>query len=87
MNFNGKYSIRQTSQPGDLRQVQTGNADGRFIEIVTGFDIAKDRFSVHIYITPQGGEREKVQAGDIYGADVRTAFQEGWKFLDSYLGS
>ncbi|MDM0032088.1 hypothetical protein QTI33_08040 [Variovorax sp. J22P271] len=78
-------SIRQTSQHDGLRKAQIGTVNGQLIEVVTGFDISHDRFPVHVYATPNGGERTKLPLGEIYGDDERSAFARGWQVASEYL--
>jgi hypothetical protein len=68
-----------------LRVVQTKTWRDHELEVVTGYDITQDRYPVHMYVTPPGGLRTKLDHGSIYAPDVREAQRLGWKEIGEHL--
>jgi hypothetical protein len=70
-----------------LRVVQKKIWRDHELEVVTGYDISQDRYPVHMYVTPIGGARQKLDRGLVYANDVREAQRLGWKEIGEHLAS
>lgn len=85
-NLRSKFNITQPNDPSNvMRRVQVGTYEGKAMEVVTGFDMHDDRFTVHVYMVSSDGSKTKLELGSLYGAGEREAFAAGWDAVDHWF--
>lgn len=69
-----------TTREEDGRRIATGQHKGSTVEVIAGYDINEDAYRIHVYVTPSGGQRTKIDVAPRYVPTMDEAISAGLGF-------
>lgn len=84
-SYHTKFSTSKTEH--GPRLVMTGYYKTYALKVVSGYDVAHDRYPVYAYIQAQHCGEIKLDTTNIYGRSEHEAFDMGFREIEKWISS